>query len=119
MSMIGLKLTGKIIMNKYQKAFNTFEDRILPVHYYTTKDDWKNIHIVKEACDKAAKYDEKETPKKPITIKPSGESVFDYPTYRIKCASCGHQLPMKKNCVNKKPPILYCDRCGQRIEWEE
>ena len=106
-------------MNKYKKAFDAFEDRILPVHYYPTKNDWKNIDIVNEACDKAAKYDEKETPKKPITIKPIGTGVMDYPTYRIKCPTCNHQLPMKKNCISKNPPILYCDRCGRKIDWSE
>lgn len=76
-------------------------------------------HDVDKASKKIEELIEKSKAKKPITIKPSGESVFDYPTYRIKCASCGHQLPMKKNCVSKRKTILYCDRCGQKIDWEE
>lgn len=60
---------------------------------------------------------EKATPKRPITIKPEGKSIFDYPTNRIKCPNCGNQLPMKKNCLKKKNPINYCNRCGQKLDW--
>lgn len=56
----------------------------------------------------------KKTPKKPITI-----IGLYYNTGRIKCPTCNHQLPMKKNCISKKPPILYCDRCGQHLDWED
>lgn len=62
---------------------------------------------------------EKATPKRPITIKPEGKSIFDYPTNRIKCPNCGVQLPMKKNCLKKKIPITYCDRCGQKLDWSD
>lgn len=63
--------------------------------------------------------DEKATPKRPITIKPEGTSIFDYPTNRIKCPNCGVQLPMKKNCLKKKNPINYCNRCGQKLDWSD
>ena len=62
---------------------------------------------------------EKATPKKPVTIKPEGKSIFDYPTNRIKCPACSSQLPMKKNCLKKKIPITYCDRCGQKLDWSD
>ena len=91
-------------MNKYKKAFDAFEDRILPVHYYPTKNDWKNIDIVNEACNKAAKYDEKETPKKPT------KEVNEHNDYDYICPNC-------KGNVNRF--YKYCRECGQRIDWEK
>ena len=61
----------------------------------------------------------KATPKRPVAIKPEGKSIFDYTTNRIKCPTCGNQLPMKKNCLKKKIPITYCDRCGQKLDWSD
>lgn len=69
------------------------------------------------ALKKLEEVIEKATPKRPITIKPEGTSIFDYPTNRIKCPNCGNQLPMKKNCLKKKNPINYCNRCGQKLDW--
>ena len=97
--------------NKYQEALdNVMKDN--PKAKLTISDIHKDIRLLLELVLK-------ETPKKPITIKPIGTGVMDYPTYRIKCPTCNHQLPMKKNCINKKPPILYCDRCGQKLDWSE
>ena len=71
------------------------------------KDHFKNEHpylynILKELTDKA-------TATKPIpTSNYSG---------RHNCPSCKNQLPLKETCMKKKAPRLYCDRCGQKIDW--
>lgn len=99
--------------NKYQEAYNTIFDDLLPIPELSGGDKqllFKSMDILQELVDK-------ETPMKPITIKPEGNSIWDYPTDRIKCANCGNQLPMKKNCLKKKVPIMYCDRCGQKLDW--
>ena len=90
--------------NKYKKAFDTFEEKLFPIHFYPNKYYWKNIDIVNEACDKAAKYDKKETPKKPT------KEVNEHNDYDYYCLNC-------KNIV--KHFSKYCDKCGQRINWEE
>lgn len=95
-------------MNKYKKAFDAFEDRILPVHYYPTKNDWKNIDIVNEACDKAAKYDEKETPKKPT------KEVNEHNDYDYICPNCDRHFE-----IDYDEHFKYCPNCGQKLDKEE
>lgn len=96
-------------MNRYEEALNNLLGQ--DSGYYANDE---NVKIIHEAIRKANKYDEKEKPKKPVTI-----IGLYYNTGRIKCPTCNHQLPMKKNCVNKKKTILYCSRCGQKLDWEE
>ena len=94
--------------DKYQEAL----DNVKRVYRESEHYDEQDIATLQELVDLA-------TPKKPITIKPTGDSIWDYPTDRIKCPNCSVQLPMKKNCLAKKKPILFCDRCGQRLDWSD
>ena len=99
-------------MNKYLEMYKRLEDDWQNYLENKGKLTHEDMLLIRELVLKA-------TPKKPITIKPIGTGVMDYPTYRIKCPTCNHQLPMKKNCISKNPPILYCDRCGRKIDWSE
>ena len=55
---------------------------------------------------------DKETPVAPIPTQ------YGYRSGRHNCPRCKNQLPSKENALKKKAPRLYCDRCGQRIDWE-
>ena len=87
------------------------------IHYEKSRCVWYGN--IKQDLDQLELLKEKATPKRPITIKSEGTSIFDYPTNRIKCPTCGVQLPMKKNCLKKKVPITHCDRCGQKLDWSD
>lgn len=103
--------------NKYQEALDNLVHCKSELKCHTCKHKERctmerDSNILQELVDK-------ETPMKPITIKPEGNSIWDYPTDRIKCPNCNVQLPMKKNCLKKKNPILYCSRCGQKLDWSD
>ena len=53
---------------------------------------------------------DKETPIAPIPTSNYSD--------RHNCPRCKNQLPLKENALKKKAPRLYCDRCGQRIDWD-
>lgn len=99
-------------MNKYLEMYKRLEDDWQNYLENNGKLTHEDMLLIRELVLKA-------TAKKTITIKPIGTGTMEYPTYRIKCPTCNHQLPMKKNCISKNPPILYCDRCGQKIDWSE
>jgi DNA-directed RNA polymerase subunit RPC12/RpoP len=91
-------------MNKYQEAFEdlciTWDEEGMGKDHF--KDQYPYLYnTIKELVDK-------ETPKKPIETE-----------YTNKCPRCKNQLPLKENALKKKTPKLYCDRCGQRIDWSK
>ena len=61
----------------------------------------RDYKILKELVDKA-------TPKYPIITRCTN-----------KCPRCKNTLPLKENALKKKAPKMYCDRCGQRIDWRK
>lgn len=86
-------------MNKYQEALNILST-------YSDENGVINtgpLSTLQELVNRAK-------PKKPIKL---------YDKRRSKCPNCESQLPFKKNAINKHMPRLYCDRCGQRIDWSE
>ena len=58
--------------------------------------------ILLRACEKAKKYERKETPCKPIKIHPSFGDNFD-------CGVC------KKQVIKY---YKYCPECGQKLDWK-
>jgi hypothetical protein len=99
-------------MNKYQEAL----DNLVHCKSITRCKECKHKDLCTMERDSKILQElvDKETPKKPVTI-----IGLYYNTGRIKCPTCNHQLPMKKNCVSKRKTILYCNRCGQKLDWEE
>lgn len=89
-------------MNKYQEAY-------LYIKNYCELDDTharrrlyrRNIKTLKEAIEKAEKYNEKTIPKKPL----KNNSSLDY---TMVCPIC------KNSFLHRHP---YCSICGQAIDW--
>lgn len=85
-------------MNKYQEALDILS------HIAKNQGYEHCIDNLQELVDKVK-------PRMPIpTSRYSG---------RHNCPNCKNQLPLKENCMKKKAPRLYCDRCGQRIDWSK
>lgn len=110
---------GSYTYHYENKYWNLFDCQELEVAKHWDGHTDKDVSRLLSLEPKLEILKEKATPKKPITIKPEGKSIFDYATNRIKCPNCGVQLPMKKNCLKKKNPITYCDRCGQKLDWSD
>ncbi len=106
-------------MNKYQEALIYFCNGCHHEYEEGNYGQCKRVEgrcghykSLKEACDKAEKYDEKETPKK---VK--AEIMSDYvehhyvQSYEIYvCPVCGLHLSPTQN---------YCDRCSQKLDWSD
>lgn len=90
-------------MNKYQEAYKLASN--LTPKDMLDKKVREAVDLVKEACDKAEKYDEKETPKKPLRFK---DKFYISPP---KCPIC-KTIP---HTGNQK----YCDECGQKLDWSD
>ena len=71
--------------------------------------------------DKTNKYDEKETPQKPI--KKTLINSYDYDEQGInkneilQCPSCKFELYNEYECIDYT--FDYCPYCGQRIDWRD
>lgn len=83
-------------MNKYQEAYKTVV-KLKPKNLLFTKIRKAN-KLVKQACEKAEKYDELKTPKKPIKHYKgfyrcvNCEEIFQNYHYQICCPYCGQAL---------------------------
>ena len=97
-------------MNKYQKALETIKTHMKTYHRYPVNKELDNdIGSLQQSVDKAEKYDEKETPCKPVRIYPPfGDNVpvKRYPKL-FGCGICGNQVLKHYE---------YCPECGNRIE---
>ena len=76
-------------------------------HKITWTDGWEEFLNYLKRCALAI---EKATPKKPIQLTDKDRS---------RCPNCKNQLPFRKNALKKQNPRIYCDRCGQAIDWSE
>jgi DNA-directed RNA polymerase subunit RPC12/RpoP len=85
-------------VNKYREALDRYSSHLITQEPFNYKDQLAVEHL-RELVDK-------ESPRRPIETK-----------YTHKCPNCKNQLPLKVNALNKKAPKLYCDRCGQKINW--
>lgn len=88
-------------MNKYQEALNYINKSVCTLLALRDIQDDKvihNLHILQEAVDKANKYDDKETPKKPIRHLNSFyrcgncDELFQNHHYQNRCPECGQKL---------------------------
>ena len=85
-------------MNRYEEAFEELKE----VLYLPDKYLEKRLNILQELVEKA-------TPKKPIPLN------WDM----NRCPNCKCYLPTKRNALKKREPRIYCDRCGQALDWSE
>ena len=91
-------------MNKYQEALRVKENP-----YRTTFEDIGATKVLQEAIEKANKYDDLRTPKKPIV------EIDSYDDYDYSDSYERHYCPNCKNEVDE----AYCPACGQKIDWSE
>lgn len=94
-------------MNKYLQSYKivcklTLKDFLLAKVRKANK-------LVKLACEKAEKYDELKTAKKPRKELDGLNSYFS--TYNHYCPKCNQ--PLNKFTHN------FCNRCGTKIDWSE
>lgn len=69
---------------------------------------------LKEACDKAKKYDEKETPKRPKRKR------LYYNCHNGKCDKTFiHYCPICNFSSVEKNYANYCPNCGQKLDWSD
>lgn len=92
-------------MNKYQKALDYINKSVCTLLALRSIQDIqgaKNLHVLQEAVNKANKYDDKETPKKPLL-------TWEYakPKTRCKCSAGVEKYHS------------YCWNCGQALDWSD
>ena len=78
----------------------------------------KEFDVLEETCLKADKYDEKETPKKPIERKEKDIIVGDYTAY--DCPNCKQEQVMifpNGDIVGVKHK--YCSECATALDWSK
>lgn len=63
------------------------------------------------ACDTGIKALEKQTPRKPKSMKSILDFSGRYYTTKGDCPNCGAEGLYRSS--------LYCDKCGQRLDWGE
>lgn len=90
-------------MERYQEVLDEFK-HIVYLNYNGTQlsEYLENVKTLQEAVDKANKYDEKETPKKPI---PYLNSLF-------QCGNC-------KGIFQNHHYQNRCPNCGQKLDWSD
>ena len=92
-------------MNKYQEAKANIINTLIRIVGYPTfaSQVEKDFDVLDELVEKA-------TPKKPIQLENKNRS---------RCPNCKNQLPFRKNALKKQNPRIYCDRCGQALDWSK
>lgn len=91
-------------MERYQEALNKAYEIISDLDFSSQLKCAEQFKILQEAVDKANKYDEKETPKKPDTYKRHKKLPINY-----FCPNC------QKNLYSGQK---HCDECGTQIDWK-
>ena len=94
-------------MSKYQKALDGIIECYEELESMVGNDpnkvkEFNNIKVLQEAVDKANKYDEKETPKKPPLTWECAK-----PKTRCKCTAGVEKYHS------------YCWNCGQKLDWSD
>ena len=97
-------------LHRYDRAFRYVRNIAQP-HCESYTQFCLRTDVLVEAINKAKKYDEKETPKKPI-YKPDycGDHYYF-------CCTCGEIVPLCSNGINQIK-YKYCPYCGQKLDWE-
>ena len=98
-------------MNKYLKAYKIV-CKLTPIDFLLAKIR-KSNKLVRLACEKAEKYDELNTPKKPRVEKVLWAMNSTSEQYIINhyCPNCNK--PLNKFTHN------YCNKCGIKIDWSD
>lgn len=101
-------------MNKY---LENLKECIVIIHHqpcFIGRQKEQIIGTIIKACEKAEKYDEKETPKKVIKLpyKDIYGSVWGDSTthYCNGCPVCKNNVGIDAN---------YCRHCGQKLDWSD
>ena len=108
-------------MNKYQEAYNTIFDNLLPMPNLSENDKqllFNSMDIFQELIDKV-------TPKKPIIKeleRPDGKGGKEFWEYLYQCPTCEENYKKNKvihhfNSLDKGIP--YCKYCGQKLDWSD
>lgn len=106
------RLTRKIDSLKYYPNTN----RLVSVEEIIYKlgkleDLEENVgYSLKTACEKARKYDDKETSMKPLIENDVIICSYVGDDELYLCPKCGSHLSLTQN---------YCDRCGQKLDWSD
>lgn len=91
-------------MNKYLEKL---KEAIVIIYHqpcFSEKQKEQIINTVIEVCEKAEKYDKKETLKKPYYLNYGGYQVGNW-----KCPSCDGIVARDE----------YCKHCGQKLDWSD
>ena len=98
-------------MNKYLEAYKEASN-LTPKDFLLAKIRKAN-KLVRLACEKAEKYDELKTPKKPRIEKVLWACNQTNDQYIINhyCPECNEPLNKFKN--------NYCNKCGCKIDWSK
>lgn len=99
-------------MNKYEESYKIASN--LAPRDLLNKKVREAVDLVKEACDKAKKYDEKETPKQPKSKR------FYYNCHNGECDKTFiHYCPICNFSSVEKNYANYCPNCGQKLDWSD
>lgn len=93
--------------NKYLEAYKE-ANKLTPKDFLLAKVRKAN-KLIKQACEKAKKYDDMKTPIKPIKVVEPKYSL-KYPRTHYEC-TCGNTV----DSFNHR----YCNRCGNKIDWSD
>lgn len=88
-------------MNKYLEAYK--KASLLEPKDFLLTEVRKAEKLVIQACEKAEKYDELKTPKKPYYLNYGGYQIGNW-----KCPKCDSIIAKKDN---------YCKHCSQKLDW--
>jgi uncharacterized Zn finger protein (UPF0148 family) len=108
-------------LNKYQEEYNLIEKLVRDKIYFSNHADFeevievtKALNLLQEALDKAKKYDEKETPKKPISKR------LYYNCHNGECDKTFiHYCPVCNFNSVEKDYANFCPNCGQKLDWSD
>ena len=105
--------SGHYKMNKYEEALEIVDCKMHADDWFCEIEKRSSKECAKCDCTKAyetlKELVEKATQKKPIPLN------WDM----NRCPNCKCYLPTKRNALKKREPRIYCDRCGQAIDWSE
>lgn len=95
-------------MSKYSEAYKV-ASKLTPKDFLLAKVRKAN-KLVKLACEKAEKYDELKTPKKPIY------NNYVHFGSHYRCPSCNTVIP---ETITTFAQIRcgHCHKCGQELDW--
>lgn len=118
-----LETKKELSTKDYQEALNKAYEIISDLDFSSQLKCAEQFKVLQDAVDKANKYDEKETPKKPIKEIVHDEydcddRSCDFEYERSICPSCNEDLINEVEDRNYEG-WDYCPNCGQRLDWDD